>query len=162
MASSSFRSGGAGSGSSEDPGTPPSGEAPETLEGGTITIGLNGDVTLNGRANGSVADIEVRNGGGHLDVLLRRTNAVQRAFVTPNFSVLADLASQAGLADDLGDKDGTFTVLAPTNDVFLVALDGNDNGEMDDGEGPNNVFSSTTSATAFSTPPTSRPPRLAR
>jgi len=77
-----------------------SGESPQTLEGGTITIGVNDGVSLNERVTVTTTDIEVRNGVVHLldDVLLRRTNVVQRALVTPNFSILADLVSQAGLA----------------------------------------------------------------
>ncbi len=119
----------------------PDGESPQTLEGGTITVGLNGDVTLNDRVTVTVTDIDVRNGVVHLldDVLLRRTNAVQRALVTPNFSILADLVAQAGLAGDLSNEDGTLTVFAPTNDAFLAALDDNDNGEIDDGEVPSNA-----------------------
>ena len=118
-----------------------SGESPQTLEGGTITIGVNDGVSLNERVAVTTTDIEVRNGVVHLldDVLLRRTNVVQRALVTPNFSILADLVSQAGLADDLSNEDGTFTVFAPTNDAFLAALDDNDNGEIDDGEVPSNA-----------------------
>ena len=118
-----------------------SGESPQTLEGGTITIGVNDGVSLNDRVAVTTTDIEVRNGVVHLldDVLLRRTNVVQRALVTPNFSILADLVSQAGLADDLSNEDGTFTVFAPTNDAFLAALDDNDNGEIDDGEVPSNA-----------------------
>jgi Secreted and surface protein containing fasciclin-like repeats len=117
------------------------GESPQTLEGGTITVGLNGDVSLNGRVTVTTTDIEVRNGVVHLldDVLLRRTNAVQRALVTPNFSILADLVAQANLADDLSNEDGTFTVFAPTDDAFLAALDDNGNGEIDDGEVPSNA-----------------------
>ncbi len=119
------------------------GESPQTLEGGTITIGLNGNVTLNGRVTVTVTDIEVRNGVIHLldDVLLRRTNAVQRALVTPEFSILADLVAEAGLADDLSQEDAALTVFAPTNDAFLAALDENDNGEIDDGEIPDNAQS---------------------
>ena len=118
-----------------------SGESPQTLEGGTITIGVNDGVSLNERVTVTTTDIEVRNGVVHLldDVLLRRTNVVQRALVTPNFSILADLVSQAGLADDLSNEDGTFTEFAPTNDAFLAALDDNDNGEIDDGEVPSNA-----------------------
>jgi transforming growth factor-beta-induced protein len=117
------------------------GESPGTLEGGTITIGLDDGVTLNGRVQVSVADIEVRNGVVHVldEVLLRRTNAVQRALVTPNFSILADLVGQAGLAGDLSNEDGTFTVFAPTNDAFLARFDDNENGEIDDGEVPSNA-----------------------
>ena len=118
-----------------------SGESPQTLEGGTITIGVNDGVSLNERVAVTTTDIEVRNGVVHLldDVLLRRTNVVQRALVTPNFSILADLVSQAGLADDLSNEDGTFTVFAPTNDAFLARFDDNDNGEIDDGEVPSNA-----------------------
>jgi len=117
------------------------GESPATVEGGTVTIDLSDGVTLNGRAAVTTADIQVRNGVVHLldEVLLRRTNAVQRALVTPNFSILADLVSQAGLANALSNEDGTFTVFAPTNEAFLDALDANDNGEIDDGEVPGNA-----------------------
>jgi transforming growth factor-beta-induced protein len=120
---------------------PSSGESPQTLEGGTITINVGDGVTLNGRVDVPVTDIEVRNGVVHLldDVLLRRTNAVQRALVTPNFSILADLVSQAGLEGDLSNEDGTFTVFAPTNDAFLTRFDDNDNGEIDPGEVPSNA-----------------------
>ena len=123
-----------------------SGESPQTLEGGTITIDLSGNgVTLNGAATVTVTDIQVRNGVIHLidDVLLQRTNAVERASVTPAFSILTDLVGQAGLANALSgpgpDGEDGITVFAPTNDAFLAALDDNDNGEVDDSEVPSNA-----------------------
>lgn len=118
----------------------PDGESPQTLEGGTITVDP-GNLRLNDRVAVTVTDVEVRNGVIHLldDVLLRRTNAVQRAIVTPGFDILVDLVDQAGLAGDLSNEDGTFTVFAPTDDAFLAALDENDNGEIDDGEVPSNA-----------------------
>jgi uncharacterized surface protein with fasciclin (FAS1) repeats len=42
---------------------------------------------------------------------------------------------QAGLDDDLNGS-GPFTVLAPTNQAFLDALDANDNGQIDGNEVP--------------------------
>jgi len=117
------------------------GESPQTIEGGTITIDVGDGVTLNGRVNVPVTDIQVRNGVVHLldDVLLRRTNAVQRAIVTPGFDILVDLVQQANLADDLSQENAAFTVFAPTDDAFLAALDENDNGEIDNDEVPNNA-----------------------
>lgn len=118
-----------------------SGESPQTEEGGTISIDVGDAVTLNGRVSVTGTDVQVRNGVLHLldDVLLRRTNAVQRALVTPNFSILADLVAQAGLDDDLSQEDAALTVFAPTDDAFLAALDNNDNEEIDEGEVPSNA-----------------------
>ncbi|WP_103029646.1 fasciclin domain-containing protein [Salinibacter altiplanensis] len=117
------------------------GESPGTLESGTLTIGLDDGVTLNGRVTVTTADIQVRNGVVHLldDVLLRRTNVVQRATVAPGFNILVDLVGQAGLAGNLSKEDAALTVFAPTDDAFLAALDANDNGEIDDDEVPANA-----------------------
>jgi len=115
----------------------------QTLEGGSITVQVGDDgVTVNGIPV-TTPNIQTRNGVVHLidGVLLRRTNAVQRALVTSRFSILADLVSQAGLADDLSNEDAALTVFAPTNEALLTALDTNDNGEIDDGEVPGNAQS---------------------
>jgi transforming growth factor-beta-induced protein len=118
-----------------------SGESPATLEGGTITIGTDDGVTVNGIPV-NTTDVQTENAVIHLidGVLLRRINAVERASITTAFSTLTDLVGQAGLADALSgpgpDGEDGITVFAPTNDAFLDALDTNDNGEIDDGEVP--------------------------
>ena len=119
------------------------GKSPETLEGGTITINTDDVVTLNGRATVTTTGLEVDNGIVYLidDVLLQRTNAVQRTLITPNFSILADLVSQAGLADDLSNENGLFTVFAPTNEALLTAFDEDDSGDLEDDEVPSNARS---------------------
>jgi transforming growth factor-beta-induced protein len=121
------------------------GETPQTLEGGTITVeGVGVDtaaVTLNG-VPVSVTDIQTENAVIHLidGVLLRRINAVERASITANFSVLQELVGEAGLASALSgpgpDGEDGLTVFAPTNDALLAALDANGNGEIGVGELP--------------------------
>lgn len=121
------------------------GETPTTLEGGTLQINVNsGTVTVNGIPV-TTADIQTENGVVHVidGVLLERLDAVQRATVTSAFSILTDLVSQENLASTLSgpgpDGEDGITVFAPTNQVFLDALDQNDNGDIDDSEVPSNV-----------------------
>ena len=121
------------------------GETPQTLEGGTITVAGVGDesapVTLNG-VPVAVTDIQTENAVIHLidGVLLQEINAVERATITANFSILQQLVGEAGLADALSgpgpDGEDGLTVFAPTNDAFLAALDANGNGEIGLGELP--------------------------
>ena len=121
------------------------GQTVETLEGADLTFAVdNGTVTVNG-VPVSTADVQTSNGIVHLidGVLLQSVDAVDRAILEPNFSILADLVGQAGLADALRgpgpDGEDGITVFAPTNDAFLAALDANGNGEIDDGEVPSNA-----------------------
>lgn len=121
------------------------GQTVETLEGADLTFAVdNGTVTVNGIPV-STADVQTSNGVVHLidGVLLQSVDAVDRAILEPNFSILADLVGQAGLADALRgpgpDGEDGITVFAPTNDAFLAALDANGNGEIDDGEVPSNA-----------------------
>jgi len=121
------------------------GDTAQTLEGSELSFAVNdGTVTVNGIPV-STADIRTSNGIVHLidGVLLETTNVVERATLEPNFSILADLVGQAGLAGALSgpgpDGEGGLTVFAPTNDAFLAALDANDNGEIDDDEIPPNA-----------------------
>ena len=121
------------------------GQTVETLEGADLTFAVNdGTVTVNGIPV-STADVQTSNGIVHLidGVLLQSVDAVERAILEPNFSILADLVGQAGLADALRgpgpDGEDGITVFAPTNDAFLAALDANDNGEIDDDEIPSNA-----------------------
>jgi transforming growth factor-beta-induced protein len=123
------------------------GETPATLEGGTITV-ANADVdtaavTLNG-VPVSVTDIQTENAVIHLidGVLLQEINALERATVTANFSILQELVGEAGmdvqnaLSGPGPDGEDGITVFAPTNDALLAALDANDNGEIGLGELP--------------------------
>ncbi|NBC87458.1 MAG: hypothetical protein GVY25_14825 [Bacteroidetes bacterium] len=113
------------------------GQTAETLQGGDLSFSVDGGTV---RVNGipvTTADIQTSNGVVHLidGVLLEATTVTERAILTPTFSTLADLVVQAGLDDDLNGS-GPFTVLAPTNQAFLDALDANDNGQIDGNEVP--------------------------
>jgi len=113
------------------------GQTAESLQGGDLSFSVDGGTV---RVNGipvTTADIQTSNGVVHLidGVLLEATTVTERAILTPTFSTLADLVVQAGLDDDLNGS-GPFTVLAPTNQAFLDALDANDNGQIDGNEVP--------------------------
>ena len=113
------------------------GQTVETLQGGDLSFSIDGGTV---RVNGipvTTTDIRTSNGIVHLidGVLLEATTVTERAILAPAFSTLADLVVQAGLDDDLNGS-GPFTVLAPTNQAFLDALDANDNGAIDDSEVP--------------------------
>ena len=113
------------------------GQTVESLQGGDLTFSVDGGTV---RVNGievTTANIQTSNGVVHLidGVLLEATTVTERAILTPTFSTLADLVVQAGLDDDLNGS-GPFTVLAPTNQAFLDALDANDNGQIDGNEVP--------------------------
>ena len=116
-----------------------------TVQGDEIEIAISdGTVFVEGAAV-TTADVEASNGVAHLidDVLLTNRTAVERATVTNNFSILADLVGEANLADALSgpgpDGEDGITVFAPTNAAFLAALDANENGEIDAGEIPDNA-----------------------
>lgn len=113
------------------------GQTAESLQGSDLSFSVDGGTV---RVNGipvTTADIQTSNGIVHLidGVLLEATTVTERAILTPTFSTLADLVVQAGLDDDLNGS-GPFTVLAPTNQAFLDALDANDNGQIDGNEVP--------------------------
>lgn len=122
----------------------------ETLEGADLTISKNsGTVTVNG-ATVTTADVQASNGVVHLidGVLLQRANAVERASISPNFSILTKLVRQENLANDLSgpgpDGQDGLTVFAPTDQAFLNALDaqsngGNGDGDIDNSEIPPNA-----------------------
>lgn len=86
----------------------------------TITDG--GGVVVNGVANVTQADITADNGLIHvIDAVLLPSwlsnTIVDRVVNIPEFSILADFATQAGLLDTLSSP-GPFTVFAPNNDAF--------------------------------------------
>ena len=116
-----------------------------TVQGDDITVSIrDGNVFVDG-AQVTTPDVAASNGVAHLidDVLLTNRTVVERATVTSDFSILADLVGEAGLADALSgpgpDGEDGITVFAPTNAAFLAALDANDNGTIDSSEIPSNA-----------------------
>ncbi len=86
------------------------------------------------------ADVTAQEGIVHVvDGLL--ADAVDRATLTPQFTIFARLVKEAGLAPALrvsGDNDGR-TIFAPTNEALLSLLDTNGNGEVDNNEIPDSI-----------------------
>lgn len=124
------------------------GQTVTTLEGEDLTFAKEGDGTV--KVNGATvttADVQASNGVVHLidGVLLKRANAVERASISPNFSILTDLVGQENLASALSgpgpDGEDGLTVFAPTDQAFLDALDSNGNGTIDSDEVPDNAAS---------------------
>ena len=117
----------------------------QTLEGDSVTVSVTeGAITVNGVAV-SNADVDASNGVAHVvdGVLLETTDAVDRAALAPQFSILRRLIDEAGLESPLrgsgpDDSEG-LTVFAPTNDALLAALDGDDSGRIEDDELPSNL-----------------------
>jgi len=109
------------------------------LAGDTLTIGVDGGITVN-RATVTRADAEASNGVVHvIDGLL--IDAVDRATLTPRFTIFARLLGETGLDAALrepGANDGR-TIFAPTNEALLSALDSNGNGSIEDSEIPSNA-----------------------
>ena len=107
------------------------GQVVETLSGDSLTIGTAGGVTVN-RATVTNADAEASNGVVHVvDNLL--IDAVDRATLTPRFTIFARLVKEAGLESALrspGANDGR-TIFAPTNEALLNAFDANNNGSIE-------------------------------
>ena len=115
------------------------GQTVETVEGDSLTFRVdNGTVQVNG-ASLTTTNVEGTNGVVHLidGVLLETVDAVDHAKLTPRFSIFADLVVQSDRATAL--RQDRLTVFAPTDSVFLDALDENGNGEIDDSEIPSNV-----------------------
>ena len=109
------------------------------LAGDTLTIGVDGGVTVN-RATVTNPDAGASNGVVHVvDGLL--IDAVDRATLTPRFTIFARLLGETGLDAALrepGANDGR-TIFAPTNEALLSALDSNGNGSIEDSEIPSNA-----------------------
>jgi uncharacterized surface protein with fasciclin (FAS1) repeats len=93
-------------------------------------------VTVN-RATVTNADANASNGVVHvIDGLL--IDAVDRATLTPRFTIFARLVKEAGLGAALreaGANDGR-TIFAPTNEALLDLLDADGNGEIESDELP--------------------------
>mgnify|MGYP000503478358 CR=1 FL=1 len=115
------------------------GQTVAPLAGDSLTIGVDDGVTVN-RAAVTNVDAEARNGVVHVvDGLL--IDAVDRATLTPRFTIFARLAKEAGLGEALrapGANDGR-TIFAPTNEALLAALDADDSGNVESDEIPSNA-----------------------
>ena len=115
------------------------GQTVTPLAGDDLTIGVDEGVTVN-RASVTNADAEASNGIVHvIDNLL--VDAVDRATLTPRFTISARLVKEADLAGTLrgpGANDGR-TIFAPTNEALLDAYDGDDSGEIESDEIPSDA-----------------------
>jgi uncharacterized surface protein with fasciclin (FAS1) repeats len=121
------------------------GQTVETLEGESLTFGVeNGTVTVNG-ATVTSANVQASNGVIHIvdGVLLETVTAVDRVVLTPEFSILQELVVDAGLASALSgpgpDGEDGLTIFGPTDDAFLAALDADGSGAVEDDEVPSNA-----------------------
>ena len=115
------------------------GQTVAPLAGADLTIGVGDAVTVN-RATVTNADANAANGVVHVvDKLL--ADAVDRATLTPRFTIFARLVKEADLESalrDPGANDGR-TIFAPTNEALLDLLDANGNGEVESSEIPSNA-----------------------
>ena len=84
----------------------------------SLFVDVDGSVMLNGMSTVSTADVEASNGIIHIinEVLLPPT-VVDFAISNPDFSILVEAVSKAGLVDALS-AEGPFTIFAPTNAAF--------------------------------------------
>jgi len=117
------------------------GQTVSPLEGAPLAIGIiDGDTVTVNRATVTNANANAENGVVHvIDRFL--ADAVDRATLTPRFTIFARLVAEAGLDNALrvpGANDGR-TIFAPTNAALLAALDANDNGQIESGEIPANA-----------------------
>jgi transforming growth factor-beta-induced protein len=113
-----------------------------TLNGAAVNVSLDSGVMIDD-ANVIAANIQATNGVVHvIDTVLfpptMNLVGVASSFA-PEFSILLEAATKAGLADTLMNG-GPFTVFAPTNDAFitlLAALEGFDS--LDDFDTPEEI-----------------------
>jgi uncharacterized surface protein with fasciclin (FAS1) repeats len=110
-----------------------------TLEGGTLTFSTESGVSVNG-ATVVIPDQDASNGVVHIIdlVLLGRLDALQRAVVTSDLSLLqaAIEAAPASIGTALqgnGTGDG-LTVFAPSDAAFIALLDADHDGTVDNAE----------------------------
>ncbi len=104
--------------------------------GDDLTIGVGENVTVN-RATVTNPDANAQNGVVHVVGGLL-ADAVDRATLTPRFTLFARLVKEADLAGALrgpGANDGR-TIFAPTNEALLSLLDSNNNGSLENSEIP--------------------------
>jgi len=115
------------------------GQSVTPISGRDLSIGVGDDVTVN-RATVTNPNANASNGVVHVvDGLL--INAVDRAALTPEFTLFARLVGEANLENTLqeaGANDGR-TLFVPTNEAVLDLLDANDNGQLENDEIPSNA-----------------------
>jgi uncharacterized surface protein with fasciclin (FAS1) repeats len=115
------------------------GQTVAPLAGDDLTIGVGEAITVN-RATVTNANADAANGVVHVvDKLL--ADAVDRATLTPRFTIFARLVKEADLESALrapGANNGR-TIFAPTNEALLDLLDANGNGEVESSEIPTNA-----------------------
>jgi len=111
------------------------------LAGDALTVGVEDDVlsTVN-RATVTNDDASASNGVVHVvDNLL--IDALDRATLTPRFTIFARLvkeADQAGVFREPGANGGR-TIFAPTDEALLTALDSDGSGEIESDEIPSDA-----------------------
>jgi uncharacterized surface protein with fasciclin (FAS1) repeats len=115
------------------------GQSVTPVSGQNLSIGIGDAVTVN-RATVTNANANASNGVVHvIDGLL--INAVDRAALTPQFTLFARLVGEANLGNALqqaGANDGR-TIFAPTNEAILDLLDANGNDQLENDEIPSNA-----------------------
>lgn len=97
------------------------GQVLSTVEGGTLTVSIQGGtVKING-ATVTTADVQASNGVVHVidGVLTEGLDAVQRAAITADLSTLVQAVGASGLAGAL-TAEGPFTIFAPVNSAFAA------------------------------------------
>ena len=106
-----------------------SGMMPQTLNGNTISLNVNGEgeVFVNENSQVVSANVEADNGVIHVidNVLLppwTSMSVLDVAKMRPELSTLVDLLGVVGLDQRLASRPGPFTLLAPTNRGFLDLL----------------------------------------
>jgi uncharacterized surface protein with fasciclin (FAS1) repeats len=107
----------------------PAGKAITTVQGGIFKVDAVGAglVITDGRnrkSNITATDVMANNGVVHVIdkvILPANKNIVETAVSLPQFSILVEAVTAAGLGPTLS-RAGPFTVFAPTNDAFAAAL----------------------------------------
>lgn len=103
-----------------------------SLNDGTITVAVNGGVTLNGTASVVTADLEASNGVIHIidEVLVEPEPAdptiAELVGQEEDLSILADILSRPEFSDIVAaasEPSSTLTVFAPTNTYFEQLLE---------------------------------------
>ncbi len=119
-------------------------ESAETLQGGSLSISVDGDVVRINGAQVVIADIEASNGTIHvIDAVLLPPapeeaaeaespgTIVDIAVADGRFTTLVAAVQAADLADVLSGE-GPFTVFAPTDDAFAALPEGTVEGLLED------------------------------
>ena len=119
-------------------------ESAETLQGGSLSITVEGDVVRINGAQVVIADIEASNGTIHVIDAVLLPPAPEEAAEAESLGTIVDIAVSDGRfttlvaavqAADLADVlsgEGPFTVFAPTDDAFAALPEGTVEGLLED------------------------------